>query len=493
MSVVRKVFSDSAFTAVRSIVSLARGLVVVPLITNLLGVDSYGIWVTIFSAVGLVSSTAGLHLHGSLIRFTDSEVTEHQTYSDVIFMSTVIGFLVAALLLGLGQVVDLAQLIGEGLPSQATLIVLVAFLVPMRILFRININFPRAIGHVKVYDSARLFRDFLETIVLVAVFMLGRGIIWAIGALLALLVVINVSLTLFIAYRFSLPSPDPSNFRRYLSYGVPMIPKQFSTKLLKHTDKYLLLYFLGSSTVGVYAIAQAISKPLVKFISIFNPTLYPTISKEWDAGNLQTVSDVYENIFRYYTIFGIPAMVGIVVLSDPIISLLSTSSAAQDASHLVPIFLIGYFIHGYDNSIRYVLTSAKRTEVLGATVILAVGSNIILNLSLIPRIGMNGAAIATVLSYLFMFSVVMYYSKSEVPITFPKATILRSISSAVIMGAVLSNLNAGLSDILKIATYPLLGVVIYFSILLLTGEFSGEEVRKIKGVVQSNKFRQLYK
>jgi O-antigen/teichoic acid export membrane protein len=480
MSTLQKVFSDSAFSAFRYLVSIARGIVIIPLITNLLGAEGYGVWVTIFAIIKLCSSAGGMHLHGSLVRYVSRAEDQNQVYVDILFLAVVLSGLLAGLVVAASSLVDLSRLFEGAVTEQFRLAVVAALLIGSTLLLDININFPRARGDITLFDLLKLCRDALEIGVLAAVFLLGGGILAGMAALLGLSVLLNVALVSVVVVRFQLPVPDVSNCYRYIRYGVPMVPKELSSSLLAHSDKYLLLYFIGPATVGVYAVAQAICRPLVSFTGIFNPTLYPTIAQAWDDGDFDEIATIYRSIFRFYSIVGIPATVGVVVVAEPLLTLLSTPEIAREAFLLVPIFITGYFLRGYDNTLEYILTAADRTEVIGGAVTVTVPLNIVLNVLLIPRLGTAGAALATLVSNVVIFGTLLHYSYAQLPFPIPLATVGRSVVAALTMGLLLWSVGPELGPYGTLLTYPVAGAVIHFTTLLLTGEFSGTELSRAK-------------
>jgi O-antigen/teichoic acid export membrane protein len=483
MNLARKVFSDAAFTSIRSIVSLLRGIVVLPLITKLLGEGSYGIWVTILSFVGLLGSVGGLHLHGSLIRYESQEIRDNQTYSDVLFLAIITGVVLAVSVSVVGVTIDLSVFFEDEIGSYMLLILIVAFLLLSNKIFRINVNFPRSKGYVKHYDLILIIRGACETLLLAIVFLFGGGILVALAALSGFLIIINMGIFAFISSRYMIPFPNPSNFEQYIRYGIPMIPKEVSSSLLSHTDKYLLIYFLNPSAVGIYAAAKGVSSPIVTLSKIFDPTLYTTISNAWDEKKFDEISSAYHSIFRFYSILGIPSVLGMVLLSEPLLNVLSTTAIAQRGKILVPIFIFGYFLKGYDNSIRYILTSAERTEIIGAAVMITVIVNVVLNLALIPEFGLLGAAVATLSSHVLLFAIILYYSFSEVTIKIPALTIGRSLTAAVVMGLLLLLVIPPISAYAKLIIYPTIGAAIYFIILFFLGEFSKSEKARFKSAI----------
>lgn len=484
MNVIQKVFSDSLFTAFRSIASITRAIVVIPLITKLIGIESYGIWVTVLAIVGLFSSVGGMHLHGSLIRYTPEESKQNQTYTDVLFLTIIVGMLILILMIVGVHLIDIPNLLSGSGEIGNNLFILVAFLIFLTLIFKININFPRAKGNVKTYDSLILLKNMIETLVLTGVFLAGKGICEGLLSLVISLGLLNILILFLVILNFDIPYPNHSNFWKYFSYSAPMIPKEISGKLLLYSDKFLLIFFLGPASVGIYSVAESISKPLVNLTNIFNPTLYPTIANEWDKKNFTNISKIYKNIFRYYSILGIPGTAGIIILSEHLMTIISTSETAQQGVYLVPIIIIGYFLKGYDNSVRYILTSAKRTDIIGGSVAISVIINIFLNLVLIPRYEILGAAFATFISHMTLFSILMYYSHSVITLLIPWKTITRSIIATVIMSFVVVTFTPDLSHYTILITVPIIGCIVYFTILLVLGEFSISEISSVRSLVK---------
>lgn len=476
MSLIRKVFSDSAFTAIRSVTSLVRGIVVIPLITNLLGTDAYGIWVTIISVITLVSSSGGMHLHGSLIRYTTKENTKNQTYSDILCISVFVGIVIMPFAYLLWSTFDLTSLFGNTIVAQIEFFTTLMLIIFLTIIYKINTNYPRSKQNVVQYDLLRIARNLLQTAALIVVFWEGGGIISGLVAIVGVLAIMNVGIMGYIFLTENIPLPTIQNFPSYISYGAPMIPKEFSRSLLANSDKYLLLFFLNPAAVGIYSVAQKICMPIIELTNIFNPTLYPTIAHAWDKGNREEVEKVYGAIFRYYSIIGIPAMVGIILLGESLLQLLSTMEVAKGGISLVPIFIFGYFLKGYDNSLRYILTSAERTDIIGFSVIVSVVINIICNVILIPKYGMMGAASATLLAHIFLFLVIVYFVLQHVNIEIPWISIFRAILGSAIMAIVLIQIPWEPQLFVKISIYPILGASIYFGIILCLGEISIEEI-----------------
>ena len=475
MSLVRKVFSDSGVSGVRITLQLLRGILIIPIITNLLGADSYGVWTTVLAFVGLLVSTGAIHLHGSLIRFGAND-DDGQAYSDTLFFVVVLATVISTILVLLGHAIDLEFLFDDWEFDQTGLVVGSALLIFSNMLMRININFPRSRGRVKLYELLTIFQTAVETIALILIFFLGGSVVSGIFGLAAVGLGINLLFVITIFAKFSPPRPRITNFEKYVRYGVPMVPNSLSKRIITNADKYLILYFISPTAVGIYAVAHSICSSLTNFSTVLRPTLYPSVSKAWDEGETEEIQNLYSLVFRYYSILAIPAFFGISYLAYEAVRLLSTPEIAEQGSILVPILAFAYLLRGFDKSLVYILTSAKKTTLTAKATMISAVANVVLNVVLITRYGILGAAVATAISHAIVFGLIYTYSTRELTIPIPIFTFLRAILAAIVMTAVLMLIPLDLTPGMSLLFYPPLGAAIYFSVLYGLGEFSREEI-----------------
>jgi len=474
MSLARKILSDSIFSALSNCVSIVRGLVAIPLITKLLGTGQYGIWTILLSFVTIFKTVGGAHLHGALIRYQSADRSAEQSYSDTLCLTLVIAATLALLLLGPIRLLDVDRLVG----ADVTLALTVAtVLMASEMVYRINWNFPRARGDIRFHESARVAKLLVETIALVVVFLNGGGILAGLLALIAVSVLANAALFYYVFTTCTVPAPDPSRFRTYVSFGLPMVPKDLSGYVLSHSDKYLLLFFLSPAAVGVYSVAYGVSTTVQRLSSVLNPTLYPTIAGAWDDGRTDEIRDVYRGIFRYYTILIVPAVVGLAVLAEPLLRVVSTDTVAADGAPLVPLLALAFTMRGYETVTEYILTAAEETNKMAVATGVTAALNIALNVALIPTFGLLGATVTTLLSQLVFTALIFHYSRAHIPIALPWRILAKAIVCAAVMGAALLHVPLALTDVQRLAAYPPLGATVYFLAMGLLGELPVTELR----------------
>jgi O-antigen/teichoic acid export membrane protein len=449
-----------------------RGIVIIPLVTNLFGAASFGVWSATFGFVALVSSSGSLHLHGSLIRYIDSAENE-QVYSDVLTLTTAISISVTAVFSILFIFGDISTLVSGTAIPPTKLLAATALLILSGIALPINMNYPRAKGRVKLREALRTGEEICEILIIVILFaVFGRGVVDVMIALASFKLVLHVVSTGIIFYYFPVPLPDTRNFGKYLRYGTPMIPKEISSSLINNADKFLLIYFVSPAAAGVYSVAITVCRYIFNLSTVLNSSLYPSVTKAWRDGERTELRDLYYQAFRGYSIVGIPAVFGLSLLAEPIISLISTNSIADQSMTLVPILATGFLLRGYDNLITYIFTSNEDTGTISRAVVAAAIVNVVLNVLLIPPLGIKGAAIATFISSLTIFVILFWKSTDIFTFDYPSSTLVKVVSSSILMYVVLYVINFQSSLIITILFNSIVGAVLYFSLISLLGELN---------------------
>jgi len=114
-----------------------------------------------------------------------------------------------------------------------------------------------------------------------------------------------------------------------------------------------------------------------------------------------------------------------------------------------------------------------KTKLIALIFLSGASMNIILNFLLIPRWAINGASLATVLSYLFMFLLFYLICKKQFLWDFKFLRIGQIVTASALMGLALIVINPQIY-LTKIATI-IMGGIIYFILLFLLRVFVNQE------------------
>lgn len=472
----QQMLKDAGVSAVRKLISLLTGIITIPILTRLLGEGAYGIWATALSFVGLVVTVSGLHLHGALIRYLNENGSKEQTFVDILALVAIIATVVTVLTTTGGVLYD--RYIGFDTDVLRQLLLPVAILIGGRLFRGLLFNYLRAQQRVKHYEALSIIKLVLEMVAIVAAVWLTRNLAAALWGLVGVTILLDLVLITVLFPRI-LRWPKPEHFRRYLAYGVPMVPKELSGSLLHHADKFLVLFFLGPVATGIYAVTYAVANFLASVPGMFNSTLYPRVTTAWKNGEVDELTVFYNTFLRWYVVLMLPAIAGLTVLAPSILRFISTPTIATQGGFMVPILAIGFGMQGLEFSLSYPLAAAERTKRIALITLVAVVVNIGLNVALIPTLGIVGAAVATTIAFGLRTGWLYYEVTRVIDLSFPQSGLLKSGTATAAMAAILYFLPVR-PGLVQLLTYPLLGVVVFGALFVTFGGVTDREATRIK-------------
>lgn len=188
------------------------------------------------------------------------------------------------------------------------------------------------------------------------------------------------------------------HIRQHLRPLLWLFAMALSIELYTVLDSTMLGFLQGDAAVGRYTAAVKVNKMMNTLITAAGSVLIPRFSYYIYQQNSEKIQVLVKAIYNYVFMLSIPIAVGLFMLSDEIILLLSGKgfvSAGLTMRILTPIVLLIPFSVATNQQIF--VPMGKEKLILQATVMGAV-TNFTFNLLLIPRFAENGAAVATVLA-----------------------------------------------------------------------------------------------
>jgi O-antigen/teichoic acid export membrane protein len=153
--------------------------------------------------------------------------------------------------------------------------------------------------------------------------------------------------------------------------------------------------------VAVYSAAYTLAGIITALASPFWNPLYPLMSGYFNDNNLPALFHASRKYTNGFSLIGIPAVVGLVLLANP---LLVKFGSPDFTIHPVTfgLIILGLFIDQFSSSIYYQIYLHNDPHFIQNVVLITGGVNIILNLIAVPLLGIMGAAASTFLSYLLL-------------------------------------------------------------------------------------------
>lgn len=189
---------------------------------------------------------------------------------------------------------------------------------------------------------------------------------------------------------------DADLFKRMIIYSSPLILNNVSWWVIHSSDKVMIEAMISVSALGVYTVAAKIPALINVMTSIFQKAWGISAVREYESAN---EGKYYSTVFRYLFLFTSFACVIFVSVMKLFMSFY-VGSAFTDAWHYVPLLLVSAVFASVAAYYGSMYSALKKSVNNMLSTLLAAVVNIIINWIFIPVVGIYGAVIGTVVSYI---------------------------------------------------------------------------------------------
>ncbi|MBI4101519.1 MAG: polysaccharide biosynthesis C-terminal domain-containing protein [Candidatus Nealsonbacteria bacterium] len=458
----RKFTQNVGLIGLTNFLIVLKGIILLPIITKLLGTRDYGVWTQLSVTLSLLSPLILLGLPFSLVRSLASK-TNRQEIQEVIYSILAVVFAAGSIIVLIFLV--FSQNIGGFLQSPPAFIEILAFVILLECLNAVFFSVLRAFEEIKKYSALTLCQNFGEIGLVLYYVFTGQGLAGAVLALLLVRLAIFLTLAILVASRFGVKIPNFKFLRQHLHFGLPTLASNVSYWLVTSSDRYLIGAFLGVLFVGYYAPAYAIGNLLNFFTFPLGFLLPAALAKLFDENKLAETRTHLRYSLKYFLLLTIPSFFGLSFLAKPLLTSFSNPEIASQGYLVTPFVALSVLLYGATGIFAEILSLAKKTRIAGSIWTLAAFGNVGLNLLFVPKFGILGAAITTLLAYALAFFLTWYFSFKELKFQIDSKFILKSVLASVLMTILLGQLNPhGFSEIILAVVLGALlyGILIFF-------------------------------
>ena len=253
---------------------------------------------------------------------------------------------------------------------------------------------------------------------------------------------------------------------------------------IKHADVILIQSFYGSTQTAYYKAALNLAEFVWFVPRMVQTALLHSTSELWSEDRHQAITNISSRVTRYSLLFTVLLVIGLGALAEPTVNVYYGEGYQRAVLPLIvllpgtvgfavarPILAIGQG----KGAFRYLIFATGGAATL----------NLVLNLLLIPRFGIVGAAIATSIGY---FSMMIFHVAGARAIGFNPIADLRLpnvLTTFVVAAGAISFLAALVDSILwSLIIVPPVGFLLYSGIAIAAGAISLDELQELRDQVR---------
>ena len=179
-----------------------------------------------------------------------------------------------------------------------------------------------------------------------------------------------------------------------LSFSLPLIPHLIMASGLVVADRFILAHYHDLSEVGIYSLAYSFGMVMYLVTQSLSQAWLPMFYELAGQGRRKVLGDVCSGLAIFLV-----ALACLGILFSPLFVHIALDDRYRAAARIVPLVIMGYLFHALFSLFDLSILNAKRTASVFAISLVALIANLALNLSMVPRWGMYGAAWATTIAY----------------------------------------------------------------------------------------------
>ena len=191
-----------------------------------------------------------------------------------------------------------------------------------------------------------------------------------------------------------------TKLKEMIELSFPLVFSSVSIFFALFIDRMLIKEFMGLEELGVYGLAYKFAAITSLVMIGFQSSLTPLVYRNYKE---DSTPETISKLFNVFTILALVIVSGSILFSKELVLLMSTKDYYA-AAPLIPIIVMAVF---FSNMYIFApgLGIAKKSKIITVISLINVFINGLLNYILIPIFGLEGAALATLVSSIIVFFV----------------------------------------------------------------------------------------
>jgi len=319
-------------------------------------------------------------------------------------------------------------------------------------------------GKVGVYQISGFVDALIRTLFQIIAVFLGFGVAGLTGGFVGGLIaggLMNFRYLDLRLVRFGL-----SHLKNLSGFSFWIFLTASGSLVFCYADTILIGFFMSNAEVGIYRTAFQLTSVATFATLAFHTVLYPKISNWGTKGQITEIESSLARAWTYSLFLAIPTCVGGWILGEKLLYFLYGASFVAGAPALFFLLLV-QVVNVFMFLGTMSLTALNRPKDAFWITVIAAIANILLDLALIPLIGITGAAVATLIAMTLNAIGALFLLSRIISVKFEYKAIKNILCAAGLMGIllVLINFLLPLTHVIAVLAVVIIGALSYIFVL----------------------------
>jgi O-antigen/teichoic acid export membrane protein len=399
----KELTKDTAIYGISTMVGRFLNFILVPLYTNIFLPADYGIIQLIYAYTAILNIVFIYGLDSAYLKFASFKDIGDEKDN---FSTPYISVFVTSLLMSFLIVVN-TGVIGDSLriPSDYHYLIYLAaailFLDTNVVIPFLKLRLDRRAKIFSLYRIINIIVNIFLNIYLILILHWGIEAIIISNLIASAVSLMLVSFTILKNLRLKFHS---LLFKRMIKFGLPFLPAGFAIMLVQVIDVPILEKLTDLKTVGIYKANYKLGIFMMLFVNMFQFAWQPFFLQNAKEPNAK---EMFSKVLTYFTLVGSVILIVLSLFITDIAQIKISAFSLIGAEywsglHIVPFILLAFLINGMHTIFSAGIYIEEKS--IYVPMITGIGAliNVAVNFLLIPTLNITGAAIAALVSYLFI-------------------------------------------------------------------------------------------
>ena len=401
----KEIMNGASSNFIIQIFGILLGYLVVFVISHFYGVKGLGIFTLSFAVVNIFILLGKGGLDTSIVKFISENIDSKQInikelYLLIIKLSVPINLILILIMFVFSPYIAHNIFDNPNLTPYFQLMSLVILPISLR---SINANALRGLKKIKIYSL--LQNVFIHLFFIMGIFLVNvftNTIEYLIlSYVFSSWLVFTISSTSWYKNMKKLTTgTTKSGIKNILKVSIPMLLTSSLMLVITWTDSIMLGIFCSEIEVGLYSIAMKIATSSLIILMAFSSILAPKIAQAYGNNDLILLRSLIQKTNKLIITISLPTIVILITITPYLLSFFGEEFKVAYSTFL--ILMVGMIWKVFFGVSEFILQMTNNQRSVAVFSFIGVIVNILLNIFLIPLYGINGAALASVISIITM-------------------------------------------------------------------------------------------
>ena len=477
---VKELTKDTAIYGISTIIGRFIGFIMIPVYTNVFATNDLGIQSNIYAYIAFINVIFIYGLDAAYIKFSSlAEGDEKKKiFSTTYFLLTASTIILSLFLYFLKAPVSALMEIPVKYLNLYYYLILIVALDAIAIVPFAKLRMERKSVKYTVIKFLNIIINLALNFYLILKLKYGIQAIFISNLIASLFSFLALQSEIFNSLNLVF---DKAVMKKILVFGIPYLPGALAATVVNVINRPVMLAMSDESTLGIFQANYKLGIFMMLFVTMFQFAWQPFFLNNAKEKNAK---EIFSKILTLFLIISSLIWIFLTLFIDDFAKIEfwhdKTIIGKDYLSGLpiVPIILLGYLFNGMYYNFQAGIYIEEKTKYFPVVTASGAIINVVVNILLIPVIGIMGAAFATLASYMVMAIGLFYFSQKYYPINYEYGKIIRIISLIFITCAVYYYM------------YYQVGFKFYYKLILLAGFIFSLLILK---VIESKEIKHLLK